>query len=332
MFHCEGGGFEYLFDSAQDMSGTRCGRALRQRWTARISACMCGDVMWTHSVTTPQVKCSSVDKASNNCEFFIYAIYLLPDCTRRVDLTLPSTSGKPMPTNDKSDNDSALMKIVQAIAISPEDARAVVEGYEKQLRSQKPNISAQQVQDQVVEKVVARYANMAAASGGATALAGVVPGIGTAVAMVGGGAADVSACLKLQVDMTMCLAMAINKGLSNEDAKHLSLMIALFGTLEQAASAGATRIASKAGVKLLNQYLKGPALITIKELFKRVGIQFAKTSAAKAIPFGVGVVIGSTANYALTRYVGRCAIECLHIKAQEDQESAEIQGTIHAGA
>lgn len=144
-----------------------------------------------------------------------------------VDSASHSTVGNLMNTNNKTDKDSALMKVVQAIAISPEDARAVVQQYEDQLFSQQPSISAQQVQELVVKKIIDRYAKMAAATGGATALAGVVPGIGTAVAMVGGSAADVSACIKLQIDMTMCLAMAINKGLSNEDAKHLSFMIAL---------------------------------------------------------------------------------------------------------
>lgn len=102
--------------------------------------------------------------------------------------------------------------------------------------------------------------------------------------------------------------------------------------MEQAASAGTTRIASKAGVKMLNEYLKGPALTTIKELFKLVGIHFTKTAAAKAIPFGIGVAIGATANYGLTRYVGSCAIDCLRIKVREDKESAEVHEPIHVGA
>jgi len=227
---------------------------------------------------------------------------------------------------DKMDNDSALMKAVQAIAITPGDARVIVSQYEDQLRAGKPGISAKEVQDLVIEKIISRYSKLAAASGGATALAGVVPGIGTAVAMVGGGAVDVAACIKLQIDMTMCLAIAINKKLSNEDAKHLSFLIALSGTLEQAASAEATRLASKAGVKMLNMYLKGPALEIIKGLFAKVGIQFARTSAAKAIPFGVGVAIGLTANYALTKYVGSCAVECLRIQAETDVEPTATDG------
>jgi EcsC protein family len=218
-----------------------------------------------------------------------------------------------MSNENNKDSDSALMKVVQAIAITPEDARVVVSQYEGQLRAAEPSITDAQLQNLVVQKIVRRYARLSATAGGATALAGVVPGVGTAISMVGGSVADISVCIKLQVDMTMCLAVAINKQLNNEDAKHLSYLIALFGSLEQAASKGATRIASEAGVKMINSYLKGPLLTTIKELFKRIGIQFTKKAAIKIIPFGVGVVIGASTNYALTRYVGKNAIEFLRI-------------------
>ncbi|WP_204304959.1 hypothetical protein, partial [Stenotrophomonas maltophilia] len=45
----------------------------------------------------------------------------------------------------------------------------------------------------------------------------------------------------------------------------------------------------------------------LKELFKKIGITFTRKALEKAIPFGIGVVIGSGANYALTKYVGNTA-------------------------
>ena len=41
-----------------------------------------------------------------------------------------------------------------------------------------------------------------------------------------GGVADISVCLKLRIYMTMCLAVAIDGKMSNEDAKHGSYIIA----------------------------------------------------------------------------------------------------------
>ncbi len=205
------------------------------------------------------------------------------------------------------DNGTALMKIVEAISITPQDARAVVSQYEAQVRAGNQNKTDEHIRDLVTKKIIQRYSKMAATSGGVTSLAGIVPGIGTAISMVGGGLADVSVCMKFQIDMTMCLGIAINNGLSNEDAKHMSFIIALGGSLEHLASGAATKTASKATVKVVSEYLKGATLQTIKQLFKQVGINFTKKAAMKAIPFGVGVAISASANYFLTRYIGGVA-------------------------
>lgn len=214
------------------------------------------------------------------------------------------------------------MKMVEAIAISPEDARTLVNQYQKQAIKSSPSATEAKIQDAVVEKIISRYSKLAATSGAATALPGVVPGIGTAVSALGGGLADISVCMKLQIDMTMCLAVAINGEMSNEDAKQMSYIIALYGSLEQMGSAGATRIASKAGVRMVKQYLKGPALQVIKELFAKIGITFTQKAAAKVIPFGIGVIVGGAANYALTAYVGKTARDAfrLDLKGEADAD------------
>jgi hypothetical protein len=197
-------------------------------------------------------------------------------------------------TRELKTEDSSIMKMVQAIAMSPDDARAVVAKYQKQVVAAKPGLAEAAVIEIVCKKIISHYSNLAATTGGATALTGVVPGIGTAVALVGGTLTDISISLKFQIDMCLCLALAVNGELTNEDAKNMSFIIALWGSLEQAGAKSGTALASKAGVKMLNMYLKGPALITIKQLFAKIGIEFTKKAAAKVIPFGVGVVIGAS--------------------------------------
>lgn len=208
---------------------------------------------------------------------------------------------------DSKATGSTIMKVVETIAIRPEDARSIVCQYEAQARAKHADASDDKIKRLVANKIIKRYAKLAATSGGVTSLAGVIPGVGTAISMVGGGLADVSLSMKFQIDMTMCLAMALKDNLANEDAKHMSFIIALCGSLEKAGVAGGTKIASKAGVKMVNQYLKGSALIFIKQLFSKVGITFTKSATLKAIPFGVGVVLGSTAGYAMSQYVGKSA-------------------------
>lgn len=218
---------------------------------------------------------------------------------------------------DDGTSSSSLMKVVEAIAISPQDARAVVQQYEAQVRRSRPNSLNNEIQKLVTDKIISRYSKLAATSGAATALPGIIPGIGTVASAIGGGITDVSVCMKIQIDMTMCLGMAINGSMTNEDAKHMSYIIALSGSLEHMGSAGATRIASKAGVRMANQYLTGSTLVVIKELFKKVGITFTKKAFMKAIPFGVGAAIGGAANYALTQYVGKEARDTFYLDMAE---------------
>ena len=99
--------------------------------------------------------------------------------------------------------------------------------------------------------------------------------------------------------------------LSDEDKKHLAFVLALAGSLEQLVTNGGKAAVQKIAQKLVYQYLKGPVLVTTKELFKRVSITFTQKAAAKAAPIGVGVVLSGSANYILTTVVGRVAVAVL---------------------
>lgn len=225
-------------------------------------------------------------------------------------------------TQDESpeQDESRLLKAIQTVAIHPKDAKALVAQYTTQARRSNPSADSNRIQELVADKIIAKYSVLAAASGGATALSSVIPGIGTAVAMVGGGLADTLISMKFQVDMTMCLAQTFGWDLGTEDGRHLAFLIAAGGTLEKAGVEAAHRIASKAGVTMLRQYLKGATLQAIKELFKRIGIIFSRKAIEKALPFGIGVIIGSSANYALTRYVGGTAKRWFVIDRDEAPE------------
>lgn len=205
-------------------------------------------------------------------------------------------------------DDSRLLKAVEAIAISPADAKHLIAQLNKQHKKKYPHASDNERQDRIAKLLIKRYAKIAGLIGGTTALTGVIPGIGTAVAILGGASADVALSMKVQVDMCMCLAENYGYDLNGHDAKHLAFLIAAGSTLQQAGVEGTVAVGSKAGVKMIQQYLKGASLVAVKEMFKKVGITFTRKAVEKAIPFGVGVVIGGSANYALVRFVGGQAV------------------------
>ena len=209
--------------------------------------------------------------------------------------------------NTPEDNGSRLLRAIEVIAISSEDAKAIADGYIIQSRQRFPSDSEWNHQLRAGSKIVGRYSRLAMMVGGATSLPGIIPGLGTAVAMVGGVTADSVVCMKLQVDMCKCLAAAFKYDITSEDGKHLVFLIAATGSVQRAGVEAGARVGSKAGVSMLRQYLKGGALQATKQAFRRVGVTFTRKAAEKAIPFGIGAIVGAGANYGLTRYVGHQA-------------------------
>lgn len=207
----------------------------------------------------------------------------------------------------QDDPGSLILAAVQAIVIRPEDARALVDKYVSQCRTANPSASERRRQELCADKIISRYCRLSATSGGAAALAGIVPGLGTAAATLGGGMTDAAVTMKLQVDMCVCLAHNFHWDLDAEDARHLAFLIAAGAALERAGAEAVTLVASEAGVRMLRLYLRGSALLTMKELFKKLGVVFTRKAIEKAIPFGVGVVVSASANYALTSYIGHAA-------------------------
>jgi len=216
--------------------------------------------------------------------------------------------------NDTADEleTSRLQKAVEAIAITPEAASALVSGYRATFEAKfKREPESFEDKRRIAAKVIGRYSILSAAAGGVTALPSVIPGVGTAVAVLGGGVTDLAVTLKLQIDMCMCLVEVYNAEMSNEDKKHLAFLLALAGSAEQLLANGGKAAVQKIAEKLVYQYLKGPALITIKQLFKRVSITFTQKAMAKAVPAGVGVAFSGTTNYVLTTVVGKVAVAVL---------------------
>jgi len=227
--------------------------------------------------------------------------------------------------NRRSDTGSShwLLRAVQAVTISPEEAEALARRYRGKARAN-GHFGRAEVEE-AAAYIVRRYARLSAGVGGVTGLTGIVPGVGQAVAAGLGGTGDALATMRFQVNMAMCLAALHGYDLTREDARHLAFLIAAGGALERAGEKAVTRVASKAGVKLLRQYLRGASLQVVKQVFRRVGIVFTRKALEKAIPFGIGVVVGAGGNYAMTAFVGRQACEWFRIDAADGGPDATLR-------
>ena len=158
------------------------------------------------------------------------------------------------------------------------------------------------------ERVVAQRSNRAAFVGAASALVGIVPGLGTVLAVIGGATADAALSMKYQIEMVMEIATIYDHDIREEEARYVCLVVAGLGATSEAAKVGAKHLAARAAVNMTRAVLKGATLQAVKTLLRRVGISFTRKALEKAIPFGIGVLIGATVNKLLTRHVGRRAI------------------------
>jgi len=203
--------------------------------------------------------------------------------------------------NDKT----ALLKAIELVLAEPAEIRkeslSLQKKYQQRFDKSK---SDDEINALVADKIISNYSYYAAFVGGTTALSGVVPGLGTVIATFGGATADAALSMKYQIEMTMAIATLYGHNIEVEEEKRLCLIVAGLGAINDAAKEGGKQIGSKAFVKMTQQYLKGATLQAVKEIFKKVGITFTRKAVEKAIPFGVGVIIGFSANKGLTWYVG----------------------------
>lgn len=203
--------------------------------------------------------------------------------------------------NDKP----TLLKAIEVLLADPanirKEALTLKKKFEKRFKDVK---SEDEINALLADKIISNYSYYAAFIGGATALTGVIPGLGTVIASFGGATADAALTMKYQIEMTMAIATVYDNNIEVEEEKRLCLLVAGLGAINEAAKEGGKKIGTKAFIKMTQQYLKGSTLLAVKAIFKKVGITFTRKAAEKAIPFGIGVIISFSANKGLTWYVG----------------------------
>ena len=208
---------------------------------------------------------------------------------------------------------------VRKIARNSGDSQKLAHKRVSEAIAKHPKASALEVKIKAAKTIVRGHAARSAVAGGGTGMIGAIPGVGTVAAIGVGATADIVLYTKANVDMCHALVYVFNPNMPDDEAFSLAMMLAAYGGLEKRGAAflgkNGTKLASDAGVKILRQQLKGSALIAVKQVFKRVGIVFTRKAVEKAIPFGVGAVIGSSVNASMTTYVGHQARKWLELDA-----------------
>jgi len=208
----------------------------------------------------------------------------------------------------------SLLKAVERIVDSPTKIRRRIdEALDRARRLLPGDATPEQIRTIVERDLVSSYSNRTAIAGGAAALPGVVPGVGSLAALVGGGLIDMTLCLKFEVEMVLALAAARGYRIEDPRERRLAYLLAAAHTFE--ASGGTLPDLLKAEIDAIWHYTPRQLSKLVAALFVRLALILAGKGLVRAIPL-VGVVVSSAANKTLTARVGKQVIRSLDRRAK----------------
>jgi hypothetical protein len=212
-------------------------------------------------------------------------------------------------STEASEDKPLILRAVEAIVAGPVDIKAVVdECGEKVARRRKTrNLTGDDKTLAVANTVIDRYARTCGRVGSLSAATSIIPGIGTAIALIGATAADLVISMKYQIEMVMALAHLYGRDITTEDEQRLCYAVAGLGVATQAGLLSFKRFTVEGIKEAVKGLLKTRAKQWLIQLFKMIGLRLTQKGLLRVIPFGIGVVLGYSSNKKLTRYIGRRA-------------------------
>lgn len=212
---------------------------------------------------------------------------------------------------------AALLKAVERIVDAPAKIRAHVDEAVEKIRASLPDDATDaQVRGAVERDLVSHYSNRTAIAGGASALPGLIPGLGSLTAVLGGGLLDMTFCLKYEVEMVLALAAARGYDIEDPRERQLAYLLAAAHTYEASGGRNPLPDLVKTEIDAVWHYTPRQLGKLVAALFVKLAILFAGKGLTRAIPF-IGVVVSSAANKTLTTRVGKSVV-----KALDGRESA----------
>jgi hypothetical protein len=167
----------------------------------------------------------------------------------------------------------------------------------KKLKKKKSNLS----NEELCHILIKKKSRLCAAAGGITAMPGIVPGIGTLVAVVGGMLADMSAMAFLLTELILEVAAVYDRDLDEAGTSKEAVWVLVASAGAGAAGKGLTNFA-------INQ-LTGNALKTlIEKALMSLGVRASQRTFFRILPL-IGMFIAGWVNYYTCQKVGNFVAE-----------------------
>ncbi|MBR4984822.1 MAG: hypothetical protein IKY83_03650 [Proteobacteria bacterium] len=157
-------------------------------------------------------------------------------------------------------------------------------------------------ENRTAQFIVMHYSNLCAAGGGASALTGLIPGLGTILSVFGAGAADAFLALKFELEMSLALAHLAGYDISDPRERKIAFLMACKG-LEDAYNADKEPNIKSVIDLAVGEYSTRELSKTLTKAFARAIMFFAAKKWTRFFPI-VGIAIGASINQVLTAKLG----------------------------
>ncbi len=213
---------------------------------------------------------------------------------------------KPRERDDEYTEGRRLLSAVERLVDDCDSLIAEVE----LLKSKNPAEDDPEARELVTRQIIAAYSMRAAIAGGVTALPGLLPGGGSAVALVGGALVDMTLMLKHDVEMILCLSHLYGYDIRDEKERWLAYVLAGIRTYDVAGRRNYL-------ADLLEIQLDALPKYTPRQLFKLAATVLGKLALSslsrgfvKAIPL-VGIAVSASTNKFMTTSMGWWCVDAL---------------------
>ncbi|MBM6404618.1 EcsC family protein [Phycicoccus sp. CSK15P-2] len=174
----------------------------------------------------------------------------------------------------------------------------------------KPDFSTEEYVKKIQHSHVRLARSEGAGAGMATALAefGGAAAAGPAGAITGAAVtivADLALLSRIQIRQTLTIAAAYGFDLSatSDRAYEIMSLHSLEATTSKSAIGAGQKAGQRVGKRLLERYLRGPALEAVKGMFRLVGVNFTRAALVRSLPL-VNVPVNAAVADVTTRRVG----------------------------
>jgi uncharacterized protein (DUF697 family) len=219
-----------------------------------------------------------------------------------------------------------LYSAVERITEDPQNIIVRVEQFEDEIDEENPGLTDYELVEKTAEVIITYFANRTMYAGGLSSAPALIPFWGSAIALVGGGLADMTFCLKYEVEMVLSLSTLYGFDIRDDRERSLAFLIASVGTYEQLD--GKSNI-FKSMFEAVGDYAQAESQAVwnytprqigkiATKYFVKLALRNSGKTLLKALPI-VGIGISAVGNRVLTKHVGEKAREALRYRLASEQ-------------